>query len=143
MPAVAVIGVLAHTHLGDDVESRPGLALMVRMAPLHHTVFRPGRGAAGIFGGRQAEEDAVAHAMLHARFHRLIHTVQAVVELSRQALDGTGAGEGLVHKNGIDQTVGTDTGLPAQAAHRFTAAQAAGTLNEFHGTITSGISQMF
>ena len=85
----------------------------------------------------------MAHAVLHARFHCLVHAVQTVVELPRQALDRTDAGEGLIHKNGIDQAVGADTGLPAQAAHRFTAAQAAGTLNKFHGTITSGISQMF
>ena len=50
---------------------------------------------------------------------QLAHTVQAIMVLSRQAGDGADAGEGLIHKDGVDKRVRAQAGLPAQPADLF------------------------
>jgi len=129
--AVAVVGILAHAHVGDHIEIRV-FGLDGPDGLLHHAVLCPGGGAHGVLLTGQAEEDAVGHPGGQAVGHRLAHRVQAVVELAGQGLDGPLTAEGLVHEDGVDQAVGGQAGLPAQAAHRVASPQAAGALNEFH-----------
>ena len=57
--------------------------------------------------------------MGQAVLHGLVQAVQPVAELARQALDGVGAGDGLVYEDGIDQGVWTQAGLPSQPPDGF------------------------
>ena len=129
--AVAVVGVLTHTHVGDDIEVGV-LGLDGPNGLLDHAMLVPGRGAHGVLVGGQAEEDTPAHPRLDTFLHRLAHGVQPVVELPLQGVDGSLARQGLIHEDGVDKAVRGEAGLPAQPPDGVVLPQSAGPVNEFH-----------
>jgi hypothetical protein len=129
--AVAVVRILAHAHVGDDVKIRI-LCLDGPDSLLDNALLRPGGGAAAVLLRRQAEEDGVGYAVGQTFLHSLTHAVQAVVVLARQAGDGTHAGQGLVHKDRVDQGVRAEPGLPAQAADLLRPPETAGAVDKLH-----------
>ena len=132
--AVPVVRILAHADVGNDGKVRiPGLDGPHGL--LNDPVFRPGGGAAGVLFRREAEEDAVLHAVGQTLLHGEAHAVQTVVVLAWQTLDGPDAGESFVHENGIDKCLRAQPGFPVQAADSVGPPQAARAVGQVHGEI--------
>ena len=136
--AVAVVGVFAHTHVGDDVKI--GIrCLDFPNGLLNHALRVPGGRAYGILVGGNAKQNAAANAGGDALGYGFLYGVQTILILSRQRINRALAAEGFVHENGVNQAVGGKPGLPAHPADGVAVPQAAGSLNEFHGYSPSTI----
>ena len=124
--AVAVVGVLAHAHIGDDIAVGVG-GLNGPDALLHHAVGVPGGGTAGVLVGRDAEQQHPADAGIHTSGDLLTDPVGRITELAVQGGDGLLDVFSLHHKQRIDQTVRGHSGLPHHTAQGVAAAKSAGT----------------
>ena len=129
--AMAVRGVFAHTHIGDEIDL---FAVFLPDGPqslLNNAVLCISAAAFRVFAGGQAEEqefvDPVAQGFLNAPGD----FIGAVMEVAGQTGDGGADLFPFLQKQRQNQALGTHAGLPHHATEQGSGAETAGTIN--HG----------
>ena len=129
--AVAVVGVLAHAHIGDYI-ALGKLFLDGSNALLYHPVGIPGRGAAGILMGGNAEKQHPADPGVQTFLNFLTDPIRGIPPLSLQRQNRFLDVLPFHKKQGINQAVRGNPGLPHHAPQGITGPQTAGTNGKLH-----------
>ena len=129
--AVAVVGVLAHAHIGDHIAL--GISSLDGAdALLDNAVGIPGGGAAGVLVGGNTKEQHPADTGGHTGGDFLPDPVGGAAPLALQRGDGFPDMLPLYQKQGIHQTVRGYPGFPHHPAQIVTGTQPAWAVYKFH-----------
>ncbi len=113
--AVAMGGILAHAHIGNDI--KPGHQIpQAADALLHNAVLRPCGGAFGILVRGQAEQHHAGNPVRAQALHQARQLVGRIMVLSRQGRDFAVNMLPLRDKRRIDKAVRGYAGFPHHAA---------------------------